>query len=174
MARNVEIKARVNQPERLRERALALGDRPEQLIRQKDTFYHAAVGRLKLREFGDGTGELIAYNRPDQEGPKTSQYAISATADPKSLHAALAQALGVRGIVTKQRALVLSGRTRIHLDHVEGLGDFMELEVVLTETETEDEGMAVARKMMAQLSIETGDLIEGAYIDHLEALQQGG
>ncbi|MBW2704568.1 MAG: class IV adenylate cyclase [Deltaproteobacteria bacterium] len=169
MPRNVEIKARVLNPDRLRELALAVGDGPGQLIRQKDTFYNAPTGRLKLREFGDGTGELIAYNRPDREGPKTSQYAISATSDPESLHIALAQALGVRGVVAKERTLLLSGRTRIHLDQVEGLGNFMELEVVLADNETEEQGMAVAHELMAQLEIEPDDLIEGAYIDHLEA-----
>ncbi|MBW2704632.1 MAG: class IV adenylate cyclase [Deltaproteobacteria bacterium] len=169
MARNVEIKARVNQPAQLRELALALGDGPGQLIRQKDTFYNAPLGRLKLREFGDGTGELIAYNRPDQEGPKTSQYSLSPTHNPEKLHTALAQALGVRGVVIKQRTLVLTGRTRIHLDHVAGLGDFMELEVVLTADETLEQGMTVVRDLMSRLEIAAADLIEGAYIDHLEA-----
>ena len=169
MARNVEIKARVQHPARLRELAVTLSDQPTCLIRQKDTFYHATEGRLKLREFGDGTGELIAYNRPDSEGPKTSQYAISPADDPKKLHTALAQALGVRGVVSKERTLVMIGRTRVHLDRVEGLGDFMELEVVLTDAETEDEGMIVALALMSDLEISSADLVEGAYIDHLEA-----
>ncbi len=169
MPRNVEIKARVSDPARLRELALAMGDGPGRLIHQKDTFYNVARGRLKLREFDDGTGELIAYERADHTGPKTSRYAISPTVDPAGLHAALAQALGVRGMVVKQRTLVLSGPVRIHLDQVEGLGDFMELEVVLTGLETEDQGMIVARELMVKLEIEASDLIEGAYIDHLEA-----
>ncbi|MDX2473486.1 MAG: class IV adenylate cyclase [Candidatus Krumholzibacteria bacterium] len=170
MARNVEIKARVADPARLRKLALAMGDGPGQLILQKDTFYNAREGRLKLREFGDGTGELIAYSRPDQEGPKTSSYVISRTADPASLHTALAAALGVRGVVSKKRTLVLAGRTRIHLDQVEGLGEFMELEVVLTAGETEAEGQLVAQELMTRLEIKAGDLMEDAYIDQLEKL----
>ena len=172
MPSNVEIKARVSQPERLRALAIALGDGPAKLIRQKDTFYNAYSGRLKLREFDDGTGELIAYERPDREGPKTSRYTISRTNDPGGLHTALTQALGVRGVVAKERTLVFCGRTRIHLDYVEGLGHFMELEVVLADDETEDEGMIVVRKLMAQLEVITDDLIEGAYIDHLEAKEK--
>ncbi len=169
MPRNVEIKARVRQPEQLRKLAHAAGDGSEQLIRQKDTFYNTTSGRLKLREFGDGTGELIAYERPDQEGPKTSQYAINPTSDPAGLHTALAQALGVRGVVSKERILVLSGRTRIHLDRVEGLGDFMELEVILADDETEDQGLVVVREFMAKLEVKDDDLIQGAYIDMIEA-----
>ncbi len=170
MPRNVEIKASVANPARLRELALALGDGPGQLIEQKDTFYNAPHGRLKLREFGDGRGELIAYSRPDREGPKTSSYVISRTADPDSLNAALTSALGVRGVVAKKRTLVLTGRTRIHLDQVEGLGDFMELEVVLADDETETEGQRVAEGLMKQLEIEAGALMEHAYIDQLEKL----
>ncbi len=165
---NVEIKARVSDPGRLRQLALTLGDGPGQLINQRDTFYVVPRGRLKLREFGDGTGELIAYERPDLEGPKTSHYIISPAPDPAALHEALAQALGIRGVVTKERTLVLKGRTRIHLDHVAGLGDFMELEVVLQPDETESQGMTVAQELMSALEISSADLVYGAYIDQLE------
>jgi len=169
MGRNVEIKAQVKNMARLRELALTLGEHGEQIISQKDTFYSVPHGRLKLREFGDGTGQLIAYNRPDSEGPKTSEYVLSLTDDPASLHLALAQALTVRGVVSKKRTLILVGQTRIHLDRVAGLGDFMELEVVLREGETEEHGLTVVRELMSQLEISKEDLVEGAYIDHLEA-----
>jgi adenylate cyclase len=164
----VEIKARVKDPAALQAAALALGDGPAQIIKQRDTFYRVPRGRLKLRVFADGTGELIAYDRPNQEGPKTSRYAISPTSDPERLHAALSLTLGVRGVVSKQRTLVMSQRTRIHLDHVLELGDFMELEVVLADDESEADGMAVARDLMAKLGIATTDLVQGAYLDLLE------
>ena len=82
MPRNVEIKARVSDPAQLRALALTLTDTQPQLLRQEDTFYHVPVGRLKLREFGDGTGELIAYVRPDRAEFKASHYAITPAADP--------------------------------------------------------------------------------------------
>jgi adenylate cyclase class IV len=167
MPRNVEIKARVDDPVRLRELALMLANGRSELIRQRDTFYRSARGRLKLREFGDGTGELIAYERPDRTGPKTSDYAISRTDDPAGLHAALDRALGVQGVVTKERTLVRCGRTRIHLDRVEGLGDFMELEVVLADEESDEAGQAVARDLMRQLGIDPAALVQGAYFDLL-------
>lgn len=169
MPRNVEIKARVNDPARLRTLVLALGDGPGQMLYQKDTFYQARNGRLKLREFADGSGELIAYERPDLLGPKTSRYAISPAPDPERLHQALALSLGVRGVVSKRRTLITAGRTRIHLDQVADLGDFMELEVVLQDNESEAEGLAVAHDLMSRLEIGQADLVEGAYIDHLEA-----
>lgn len=169
MPRNVEIKARVADPAGLRAAALDLGDGPPQLIVQRDTFYRVPHGRLKLRVFADGTGELIAYERPDNEGPKTSRYVISPAPDPQRLHTALARALGVRGVVSKQRTLIMNRRTRIHLDHVAGLGDFMELEVVLADDETEAQGIAVAHGLMARLGVVPADLVQGAYLDLLEA-----
>ena len=167
MPRNVEIKARVRRPAELHRRAANLADGPPTLIRQRDTFYAAARGRLKLRDFGDGHGELIAYERPDREGPKTSSYLIAPTEDPAALHAALAAALGVRGVVVKERTLLLSGRTRIHLDRVEGLGEFLELEVVLAADEDEAVGRAEAEDLMARLGVAAADLIDRAYIDLL-------
>ena len=74
----------------------------------------------------DGRGELIAYRRADDGGPKVSDYLLSPTASPGTLRDALARSNGVEGRVVKHRTLFLVGRTRVHLDRVQGLGDFME------------------------------------------------
>jgi adenylate cyclase len=74
MASNIEIKARLSpeQAVRLRADALSRSSLAPEVLHQTDTFYNASSGRLKLREFGDGRAELIAYDRPDQVGPKRS------------------------------------------------------------------------------------------------------
>ncbi len=84
----------------------------------------------------------------------------------------LSNALGVVGRVRKRRRLYLVGNTRIHLDEVEGLGSFLELEVVLSGPQTVAEGEAVARSLMRELGIPRSSLIHGAYLDLIEA--QGG
>ena len=170
MPANVEIKARVHRPEQLRSRALQVADSQPEIIRQRDTFYQVPEGRLKLRDFRDGTGQLIWYRRPDTAGPKVSDYAISPSEDPTGLAALLAGALPVIGVVTKTRTLLLAGRTRIHIDEVEQLGWFMELEVVLAEGENAGDGEAEAFRLMTDLGIGEEDLIEGAYLDLLEPL----
>lgn len=166
--RNVEIKARIDSIEALlpRARALAGGAEPE-LIEQDDSFFACRHGRLKLREFGDGTGELIQYERADDAGPKTSTYVRSPTAAPATLREALARALGPPARVRKQRWLLRAGRTRIHLDRVEGLGEFIELEVVLAEGEDERAGLAEAHALTAALGIAADALVRGAYVDLL-------
>lgn len=170
MARNIEIKARARDLARLELRARELGGgAPEELV-QVDTFYAAPSGRLKLRVFGDGTGELIQYDRPDRGEPAESRYERSPAADPASLHAALEGALGVRAVVRKRRRVVLVGQTRVHLDEVEGLGSFLELEVVLAPDQTTADGAAIARRLMGELGVRAQDLIPGAYVDELEAL----
>ncbi len=168
MARNIEIKARVSDPATLRRQAAALSDTPVELILQEDTFFHVPQGRLKLRIISPDHGQLIYYQRPDSAGPKQSDYQISITSEPHTLKDVLARSLGVRGVVNKQRWLYLIGPTRIHLDQVEGLGAFMELEVVLKAGDTLAEGQVIAADLMLQLGIQEKHLIEGAYIDLLE------
>jgi adenylate cyclase class IV len=169
MARNVEIKARIDSVEAVLPRARALADGPPEPIAQDDTFFACASGRLKLRVFADGRGELIAYERPDATGPKTSDYAITPVADPDALRATLERALGIGGRVVKQRTLLLVGRTRVHLDRVDGLGDFLELEVVLRDGENAEDGVAVAHDLLHRLQIDPGRLVSGAYVDLLGA-----
>ena len=167
MPSNIEIKARVRNFEEIKSRAEKLSDTPVEVIPQVDTFFVTPQGRLKLRVVGD-YGQLIYYTRPDREGPKRSDYRIARTADPQNLKRVLELAYGVRGVVRKTRYLYLAGQTRIHLDDVEGLGQFMELEVVLEEGQEDADGQKVAEELMSALGVESGDLIDGAYMDLLE------
>lgn len=165
MPRNVEIKARITSVAALVPRAAAIADQGPTLIAQDDTFFLCDAGRLKLRAFSDGSGELIFYRRADEQGPKESYYLLSRTADAASLRDLMTQAYGQRGRVVKQRTLFLAQRTRIHLDVVEGLGDFLELEVVLEDHEAVADGIQVADVILAQLGVERSQLVEGAYLD---------
>ncbi|WPQ32589.1 class IV adenylate cyclase [Achromobacter xylosoxidans] len=167
MARNIEIKARVASLAAIESLAAALSGKEPVAIAQDDTFFACPDGRLKLRVFSDGTGELIFYRRADDTGPKESFYVISPTSSPDTLRDALGLAYGVIGRVRKQRLLFMAGRTRIHLDRVEGLGEFLELEVVLRDGESAAAGMAEARELLASLRIAPEQLVSGAYLDLL-------
>lgn len=170
MPANVEIKARIPSVASLLPVARALGDDEHpQLIHQDDTFFQVPQGRLKLREFASGVGELIHYQRADAQGPKLSEYVISPVPEPDSLREALSRACGLLGRVRKERILVLVGSTRLHLDKVEGLGEFLEIEVVLATGQTEAQGTAEARALMAQLGLGPDALVSGAYLDLLRA-----
>jgi predicted adenylyl cyclase CyaB len=168
MPANVEIKARVRDHIELSKRAEGLSDTPLQVIPQEDTFFNTSRGRLKLRQLAPGRGQLVYYERGDKTGPKRSDYLIVETSDPSALKAALTAALGVRGVIRKRRSLYLVGQTRIHLDEVEGLGQFMELEVVLGPEQSDADGQAIADDLMVKLGVAQADLLEGAYMDLLE------
>jgi predicted adenylyl cyclase CyaB len=167
MARNVEIKARIEDIGAAAAKAAALADQGPIEIRQDDTFFTCERGRLKLRAFSADEGQLIFYRRPDQTGPKESFFVISPTASPDSLREALSLAYGQAGRVRKHRTLYLIGRTRVHLDRVEDLGHFIELEVVLSDGERSEPAVAEAHHLMAALGISPAQLIDGAYVDLL-------
>lgn len=165
MSRNVEIKARINTIESVTSMAAALANEGPFEIAQDDTFFRCDAGRLKLREFSTGSGELIFYRRENQHGPKESFYLRSPTSDPKTLREALSLAYGQVGRVLKQRTLFLVGRTRVHIDRVEALGHFLELEVVLADDEPIEVGVREAEQIMAKLGVESTQLVETAYVD---------
>ena len=168
MPANIEIKARVRDFESLQQSAALISDTSCQIIPQEDTFFICSQGRLKLRELDAHRGQLVYYRRQDITGPKHSEYEIFETDNPTGLKMILAQAFGLRGVVTKIRYLYLVGQTRIHLDDVKGLGKFMELEVVLQPGQSDAEGYAIAVNLMKELDILDTDLIDSAYIDMIE------
>jgi len=171
MARNVEVKAEVADLVAVEQKARDLSGSEATVLEQDDTFFNCDNGRLKLRDYGDGTGELIFYRRPDSQGPSTSHYSLAATQDPSALRTTLTEAYGTAGRVVKTRRVYLIGRTRVHLDRVRDLGTFMELEVVLNDGEDADEGVVEANALMTELGVDPDKLIGEAYVDMLLSRQ---
>jgi len=165
--RNVEIKARARDFEEQMRRATELAGGPVSHLVQEDIFFNVPVGRLKLRKMEDGSAELIQYDRDDSPGPRRSEYLFFRTNDPAGLQEVFAKALGVRAVVRKRRAVYRVRQTRIHLDRVEGLGPFVELEVVLGERQDIQYGIAVVEDLMLKLDIQKEDLVPTAYVDLL-------
>jgi predicted adenylyl cyclase CyaB len=168
MPANIEVKARIRDLAALSARAADLSDTAVEVIPQVDTFFVMAKGRLKLRELAPDRAQLIYYERPNRDGPKRSDYSLFETRDPSALREVLARALGVRGTVKKIRHLYIIGQTRVHLDKVTDLGDFMELEVVLRSGQSDEEGHRVAERLLEELGIDQQDLMDAAYVDLLE------
>ena len=108
---------------------------------------------MKLRNFSATEGQLIFYRRANQQGPKESFYVITPTASPQSLREVLSLAYGQAGRVVKKRTLYIVGRKRAHLDRVEGLGQFLELEIVLEENVSIEVGVQEAQALMAQQTV---------------------
>lgn len=167
MARNIEIKARLANREETESLVRMHADEGPIRIDQEDVFFRVPQGRLKLRRFSDGTGELIQYHRPDGKQARLSTYFRTPTADPDGLQNALERALGVLGVVKKVRQLYLVGQTRVHLDDVHELGHFLELEVVLTDQQSLEKGHSIAQHWSNAFHITEAALVSCAYIDML-------
>lgn len=151
MPTNIEIKARVADRDALIAKATEVAGSERVDIEQDDTFFRCEAGRLKLRTLGVADGQLIFYQRPDTDGPRASFYTATATASPEGLRTALALAYGAVGRVRTHRIVFIARRTRIHLDRVETLGDFMELEVAVADHDDIAGGTAEAKQIMMAL-----------------------
>jgi homotetrameric cytidine deaminase len=128
--RNVEVKALDPDPARSLATCRELGAEDRGVLRQRDTYFRARAGRLKLREEEPGGAVLIQYDRPDEAAARESRYRLTRIEDPEELRASLDAALGTLVVVEKERHLFLWEGVRIHLDTVDGLGSFVELEGV--------------------------------------------
>lgn len=167
MNRNVEIKARIRGENHLRYIVSSIGHITPEILHQKDTFFNVPRGRLKLRET-PSSSELIYYDRPDQFEPSVSEYLILPVEGAETHRMLLEASLGIRGVISKHRMVYILDQTRIHIDDVENLGRFIELEVVLTPGQSTEDGEREARRIMKHLDIRTGDLISSAYIDLID------
>jgi predicted adenylyl cyclase CyaB len=170
LATNIEIKARCADLAAARAVARRVASEHVGLDHQVDTYFRTRTGRLKLRESSLAGGQLIPYLRPDRPGPKRSDYQVVPVPDPPVLKRILSEVLGVHRVVQKRREIFLCENVRIHLDRVEGLGDFLELEAVTDGTPTAE---AAARRavdtLMQELGVGEGDLVAISYEGLLEA-----
>lgn len=172
--RNIEIKARLYNEENFN-KTIAISKNltkaDGQLIQQHDVFFQSSNGRLKLRYLKDKKSELIFYDRPDTSGPKLSTFNKVDTDDAETLETILTKSIGIKGIVKKNRLLFLYGSTRIHLDHVENLGYFLEFEVCLRPDESIEYGEKIAKQLLEIFGVKDEDLMTWSYFDEICKIQ---
>lgn len=125
---NVEIKARIDSADDLRDLLLVKNPRSMGTDHQVDTYFNTPNGRLKLRQ-GTIEKHLIFYERPNISGPKTSLVSLfKADENSDDLLNTLDMALGKKVVVDKQREIYYIDNVKFHIDQVKGLGSFMEIE----------------------------------------------
>jgi homotetrameric cytidine deaminase len=162
---NVELKARDPNPEVTTARCLKLGAVAAGTVNQRDVYFRARHGRLKLRSQADDGSELIAYRRPDATIASESSYVRVPTSE--SVVEALDAALGTTVVVSKRRRLLIWEGVRIHLDEVEGLGSFIEFEAVLPDAGDAETARAKLARLRNELGIEDDALVSVGYADLL-------
>lgn len=164
--RNLEFKARIEDANALVARARALGADLWGDLRQTDTYFAVRRGRLKLRETVGHQAELIYYERDEEGERRPSDYSVTYFKDAEGLKEALTKALGVRTRVRKRRTLLVLDTTRIHVDNVEGLGSFLEIEVPVREDE--EAAHRQLQSLVSALGFSWEDCIRKSYADLIE------
>lgn len=170
--RNLEVKARLAHLEEARGIVRDLCGQPPRIELQTDTYFNTTQGRLKLREIACGDeaeSVLIAYDRADQAETRTCKYHLVPVADPALLKTALTSTLGVCAVVRKRREISIHHNVRIHLDEVNGLGTFLELEAVLSSADDENVSQARLDELLGQLKITRDDFLAISYAELLDA-----
>jgi homotetrameric cytidine deaminase len=165
--RNVELKARDPDPARTLALALEAGAEDLGEISQRDTYFSGARERLKLREQEPGDSELIAYVRPDETQARVSEYRRVRVGDAQALREALDAGLGTLVVVDKRRRLLLWDGVRIHLDEVDGLGSFLELEAVAPEGSDLSAERDKVERLRGELGVDERNLVATGYSDLL-------
>jgi adenylate cyclase class 2 len=164
---NIEIKARCADPNRMREILRKRNAAFKGTDHQIDTYFNASFGRLKLRE-GNIENFLVFYEREDNEGPKESRVTLFKSQPRSSLKEVLVKSLGILVVVDKMREIYFIDNVKFHLDLVEGLGSFTEIEAI------DDDGSIgkgrlreQCRRYLEILGIQEHDLIARSYSDLL-------
>lgn len=163
--RNIELKARLRDIESARKTAAAIATEHPGTQHQIDTYFHCRRGRLKLREIEGQPAQLIWYARPDEQGPKASDYLLVPVGDAPFLKSALTAAMGVAGVVDKRREIFLWQNVRIHLDQVAGLGTFIEFEAVLGPGIEDSAGEIQLAELSRRFGLGPDDLVAGSYAE---------
>ena len=162
--RNLEYKARIDDAKPLVAKARELGFDLWGDLRQTETYFAAPRGRLKLRETAGFQAELIYYERDEHGTDRASDYEVAHSNEPEALRGVLAGALGVLATVRKRRTLLVLDGTRLHLDNVEALGAFMEIEAPVRDSDA-----VKARErldwLLGELGLEWDECIRASYLD---------
>ena len=164
---NIEIKARTGRVEEIRQFLQEQGAEFKGVDEQTDTYFNVSNGRLKLRQ-GKIENNLIFYNRPDQPGPKQSDFDLVKIEDGEKFKELLEKAIGVKVVVKKKREIYYIKNVKFHLDTLEGLGNFVEIEAGnKTHSLTVEELHRQCEYYLKEFGIKEEDLIDQSYSDML-------
>ncbi len=166
---NVEIKVRCRRPSRIRKLLRQQNADFRGVDLQVDTYFKVPAGRGKLRE-GKIEHSLIHYERPNRPGPKVSRVRLYQVACESKLKDVLAAALGALAVVKKSREIYFIDNVKFHIDRVENLGSFVEIEAIdATGRIGRQRLLKQCRRYMTLFGIRKSDLIDCSYSDMLLA-----
>jgi len=159
---NLELKTKIPDRTKILTRINRMGATYQDKMNQLDYYLRIGENKEKIREINKKIVEYIIYRRPEKKGVKDSDYTIKRIFF-KQKNDLLKQKHPLC-IVNKIRQLWMYGNTRIHLDSVSGLGDYLELETVLKDI-SNNEGLKEFNKIVKLLGIKTREAEPSSYSD---------
>jgi adenylate cyclase class IV len=159
---NIECKLRLRDPDGARRIARDLGAAHAGVLEQEDIFYEHPTLRLKRRATAGRPVEWILYARADESAARESRYELLSDDEARRRFGDLGEPVG---IVRKRRDLWLLENVRIHIDSVEGLGDFLELEAVVGDGHPPEACRASVDRLLTALAPALGEVVPVAYVD---------
>lgn len=169
--KNFEFKAKVDGIEPYEAKLRTLHPEYKGIDNQTDTYFNVKKGRLKLRE-GNIENSLINYDREDIAGSKESQIILYRHTPDKALKDILTHQLGIKIVVEKRRKIYFIGNVKFHLDVVENLGTFIEVEAIDDREEfTIEELKKQCDHYFNFFELKQSDLVDQSYSDLLMALK---
>jgi predicted adenylyl cyclase CyaB len=164
---NVEFKAYCNFPDKIREILKIQGADYKGRDHQVDIYFNVPNGRLKLRK-GNIENSLISYQREDIAGSKQSNVHLFHIEPGTSLEEILTTTLGVKVVVDKQRDIYFIENVKFHVDEVQGLGSFVEVEAIDLKGDIGREKLQQqCNQYKKMLGVKDEDLIAQSYSDLL-------
>jgi len=166
----VELKARVDDLEIIRDKLIQFRAEQIGVFHQIDTYYEVCPGRLKLREVeGETDAELIYYERENIAEPKRSSIFILKIPQPHTFKQIIERVTRTKTVVDKVREIYFFGGIQIHLDTVKNLGSFIEFELVTSQdSEQQKTDLSRLEKFRERLNIDQRCLERLSYADLID------
>ncbi len=165
--KNVEIKAKCYNPDKIRQYLKQHNAKFIGIDHQTDTYFNVPNGRLKLRQ-GNIENYLVFYSRPNSPEPKRSDVILYKSNDPHTLKQILSQSIGIKVQVKKTREIYFIDNVKFHIDNVEGLGNFIEIEAQDNDGSISEDALnQQCQFYLQQLGIDTQNLVSLSYSDML-------
>ena len=162
---NIEIKAKTSNPERIRKILSEHNAELKGTDEQTDTYFKVNEGRLKLRQ-GDIENNLIYYRRNNQAGPKQSDFRLIPVFNSEGLLQVLTEALDVFTVVKKRREIYFIENVKFHIDELDRLGWFVEIEAGNVHSDIPVERLhEQCNYYMKVFGIKDEDLVSDSYSD---------
>lgn len=169
--KNIELKVKIENPESIIKKLKVLRAKYIGQLKQIDTYFNCNEGRLKLRIINNKRHELIFYRRPDLLSHKISEYEVISLSNKEArfINKILEMAYRIKVVINKKRNLWMFGNTRIHLDKVTNLGNYLELESQIKKNKktSEKEYNYLIKKLslgkLTKIRRSYGDLLNGVY-----------